>query len=179
MKKKIINQLEADFGNGGKKIINIRTSMLIENELDLMKFPLTYNIFDINNQLYMNLGSMDIRNDESSLAKFSTQFSEEEMKFPLLNKWIEIQLVCRTVEDEYLRFDFSLDAAYDFVKANKEKYIQMFFSFNDEKQIWLPLNSKALKAGTNYAYQWFTQQEIVAATDIDDCLTLNYFQSLF
>lgn len=58
--------------NGGRH----KTVTLIENGLDVVKLKLNYNIFELNNTIYMNLAGFTVDNFDTNYIK---QFSKEEL----------------------------------------------------------------------------------------------------
>mgnify|MGYP003493369750 CR=1 FL=1 len=129
---------------------------LIQHPDDIIRMPLMRNLFGINNRIYANLGSYTMNEDEKSNLK--KIFDDEELKYPCLNRLFELHVFVRDEDDEYEKIK-SIDFAelFELVnnKSNQNSLVHISYAHGDDKNeiILLPLNSRVLQNGANYAYQ--------------------------
>lgn len=129
----------------------------VNNELDILKLPLIYNLFGINNRVYCNLGSYEI--SEEYKKNNGHLFTEEELKLNCLVRLFELHISCRRQDDSYRtikKWDFKdlLKIIEDNIKSNKYESIYVMINDTDKAPNYLlPLNSNVIRNASNYAFQ--------------------------
>lgn len=159
---------------------------LLEEQMDVTQLKLRGNLFGINNRIYANLASVNMTDKDKD--EYSKHFTDEELQYPILNRLFQIHISCRKHNDEYETIEsIDFQQLYDKVKKDHHKYDRIYAGYNDSGNVtdkelgvlFLPLNSKVLRDGCNYAYQQFERIKMDCLMDITDATHVRNFLNVF
>jgi len=160
---------------------------LLEHPDDVTSLKLSRNLFGLNNRIYANLASLPMTDEDKERLKGS--FTEEELRYPLINRLFEVHIHTRTEGDDYDTIEkIDFQELYDFVKENHDKFYTIHASFNDsgnktDKELgvlYIPLGANVLRNASNYAYQEFERLKMDNfMNNFSDSEHLNNFLNIF
>ena len=160
---------------------------LLEHPDDVTTLPLSRNLFGLNGRIYANLASLPMTDEDKE--KLRKSYTDEELRYPLINRLFEVHIHTGTDDDEYNTIEkIDFQELYDFVKENHDKFDTIHASFNDSGNkmdeelgiLYIPIGADVLMNAANYAYQEFERLKMDNfMNNFSDSEHLNNFLNIF